>query len=711
MDKNRLEFEKGMLAQIKEIIINEISYLKHENEEIPKKYRHRYSNAAGGGDEDLIDHLINLNNIRILKLERMLENSYFGKIEYTEENGNQEKFYIGKTSITDDKNNMLVLDWRSDICSLYYEQDLGNVQYATIDGVHEGFLNLKSQIIINDGELQSVIDTDMITQDELILPFLKVNATDKMRDIVASIQKEQNMIIRYPQNQSIIVQGVAGSGKTSVALHRIAYLLYQNSQLKPEHFLVIGPNDCFNNYISNVLPNLDSEWVGQLTFNDLLNIVYNDKTKVIKQAEDEVIAGYKNSIDYKNDIDNFLNEMLDNIDYTLVVEGIEIFDSSKIKTYLSSAKGSIRDRIDIAISKTITYIKEYADQLENSVFKILEKSLSQSSSQEEKKLVYDKKVKIRKILKSGCKDEVKKIFSKFKQKPLEIYRDFIKHFDKYCCLLSDEKIQELQTSTVNYLNKKSITSSDIAALLYINVEVSKSKINGQYKHVVIDEAQDLGLFQFYILKKLYSNAVFSIYGDIAQSIYSYKSIDDWNVVNEKIFGNTAKQLILRHCYRTTAEITEESNKVLKNLQLVESEPVLRHGIKVKYINQDYFTEIELLLDKKYESIAIICKDEKEKEEVFKKLGKRVHGLHLVHKDDLTYNGGVCIIDVEASKGLEFDAVIINDASDKKYTQSIVDQKKLYVSMTRALHELIINYDTDLTKTLQSDNKVYKIDNR
>ena len=250
-DLNRWEEEKKYLEKVKELIKCEIVKLENDLIEIPKQYRHRYSDVAGG-DEDLVDTLITMTKGRINKLELTKNNCYFGQFQFIDDLiGICEKFYIGKTTVSDNIGNVFTLDWRAPICSLYYDQKMDDASYISNGQVHTGKLVSKSQIKIINGELKDIIDTDSVTSDELIVSFLKQSVGNKMKDIVASIQHEQNKIIRSPINKNLIIQGVAGSGKTSVALHRVAYLLYNEKKYKPEQFLVIGPNNCFNDYSSN----------------------------------------------------------------------------------------------------------------------------------------------------------------------------------------------------------------------------------------------------------------------------------------------------------------------------------------------------------------------------------------------------------------------------------------------------------------------------
>lgn len=700
-DLERLEREKKYLQNVKDLIKKEIERLDVEIKEIPNRFKKRYSDTSGG-DEDLIESLINQAIHKKEQLQRMLDNCYFGQFVFTDDElQKRETFYLGKTSVIND-GQMYVIDWRAPISTLYYEQDLGHVEYESNEGMRSGLMDLKSQIRIKKGELEEVIDTDLMTKDELILPFLKAAATDKMKDIVASIQKEQNEIIRAPINKTLIVQGVAGSGKTSVALHRIAYLLYQYNKYTADQFLVIGPNKCFNNYTSMVLPDLDSEGINQITFSELLEKC-KLKVKVIEDNESKGVCNYKSSLAYKDSLNKFISGLFNTVHTSISLYDTELISETLIDKYLDTAIGSFKERINVTMDKCISYIKSRQEELLDEISKNLK---------EEKKKHPEKDIQIftitqeaKKQLQKGCRDLVKKEFSKFNYKTLDLYKMFIENFEVFEKKLSQEEIVKIKQMTLTNLSNKVVATSDIPALLYLSIITNEKSTNHNYVHIVIDEAQDYGLFHYYVLRLMFNNATFSIFGDLGQSIYAYKSISSWDDVNKYIFNNNADVAYLNESYRTTKEITLEANKILGRLSLPVAEPVLRTGKPVAYINDSNIEkEIADMLENNYSSIALICKTDEEARTMFKQLHKKFEKIKLVKGNDNTYSGGLCVVDVNSSKGLEFDSVIINDASEQVYASTnTTDLKKLYVAMTRALHELKICYSNDLTNSLTNSN--------
>jgi len=705
-DMQRWAEEKKYLEKVKELISSEMVKLEQDLIDIPKQYRKRYSDVAGG-DEDLVDSLIAMTKNRINKLELTKNNCYFGQFSFIDDLiGICEKFYVGKTTISDKSGNVFTLDWRAPVCSLYYDQKMDNVSYMSNGEEHTGKLVNKSQIKINNGDLIDIIDTDSVTSDELIVSFLKQSVGNKMKDIVASIQREQNEIIRAPFKKDLIIQGVAGSGKTSVALHRVAYLLYNEKKYKPEQFLVIGPNSCFNDYISMVLPSLDSEGIQQLTYIDLFKKYINMKINNINQETNLEIASYKTSLRYKEDIEQFINDYINSIKFAVCFEEVEIVSNETIKTYLKSSTGTLKQRFDMVIIRIVNYIKNYADVIEDKLreeIKLGNYDLKGESS-------FDFYQRIRKELKNGCKNMIKKELYKYYLQPVELYKKFLEEFDIYCYKLDNFTINELIKTTLKRLNNKIITEEDIPALLYLSNIISPNELFENTVHVIVDEAQDYGLFHFYMLKTIFSNSTYSIFGDLAQSIYSYKAIENWNELNEKIFDDKANVLNLNQSYRTTQEISLEANKVLDFLGLGNANPVLRSGEEVTYDASDsIYLHIINMKNKGYNSIAVLCKDEEEVNDKYIYLQKLFPEIRKINSKDNAYEGGLCIIDVKSAKGLEFDAAIISDASENRYNSDVsVDYKKLYVAMTRALHELVICSNGDLTLALKKEkNKQLK----
>lgn len=711
------EEEKRRLEYTLDVIDNEIR-LKEKNVENLKTDSSKLSfeDRLRGTHFQLNAQLTNEGN-NIYNLQRAKNSPYFGRIDFLS-NGekNAVKIYIGKTGIYSN-NSEIVKDWRAPISSLYYDSELGKVQYDSLSGVQTGALILKRQIDIKDGKLLEVNDSSLVSNDELLKPYLSLNADNKMKDIVASIQKEQNNIIRKPLNTNFIVQGVAGSGKTSVALHRIAFLIYNlQNKITSDKFLVIGPNDYFLNYISYILPELDTSPIEQETLLTLLNEYTGEEFSIINKEEKGInveinrkIEKYKSSLEYKRVLVNFMNNYFSEylVSEDFIIDDQVVFSKEFIKEKLLSSSSK---KIDIDGTKL--YLKNKYKENMDEIYEKLNKKyrdvyISLPFDDPEREKAVKRSNELSKLVKKDGLKLLNKYLKKLDESILQIYIKFISTIDSNIKDLDEKELLYLQKSTLMNLKRKNISFVDIPALMFIEFIKNGKKL--KYKQVIIDEAQDYGLFHFNVLKEITDNAIFSIYGDLAQSIYSYRGVNSWNEVNENIFNNKCEILELSKSYRTTIEITNNANSVLNYLNLKTANPVIRHGNDVLFLDassdDDYkIQQINDWINKGYKTIAIICKDDKEVKLVEEKLLKANLNVKSLSLNDKEYNGGLFVLTSSASKGLEFDAVMINDASEKKYSSnSDLDMHLLYVASTRALHELIILYNNELTTVYKENN--------
>ncbi|MDD5865294.1 MAG: RNA polymerase recycling motor HelD [bacterium] len=718
--KNIVKEEKDYFHYVKESLEKEKEYCIKEMREIPN----RYTNVLQG-DAFLVEGLMTTQATKLRQLELSEKKPYFGRIDFLSDGSNNvAKVYIGKTTIHGDNNEIVTTDWRTPICSLYYDSDLGRSSYEAPSGIIHGDLKLKRQIIIENGEFIDAFDTSLVSNDELLQPYLSINADNKMKTIIASIQKEQNAIIRRPITENIIVQGVAGSGKTSVALHRIAYLVFNlEKKINSSQFLLIGPNNYFLNYISSILPELETDPVEQETYLNLINNLIKDKlvldsNTVFNQKgnkeEYKKIQAFKTSLEYKKILDDF---MCDYLSYGIVQEGFkingeEIYTVEEIRKVLFSEINSYPN-FDSASRYFVSNFKNHIEDIYsklNQKYRVVYMSDLPKDNPIRKEAVF-KSVELNNIIKNNGVKLIKNYFKKLELGILNIYKLFIANIGNYTKELSEIEIMKLQKETLLLLKKKKVSFEDLPALLHIN-NLLYGK-NPNYNHIVIDEAQDYGLFHFDALKETFPNSTFSIYGDLAQSIYSYRGIKNWKSVATYIFDNNCSILNLNKSYRTTIEITDNANKVLRQMNLNEAEPVIRHGTNITFGEFAKYDEYKIAkinewINKGYKTLAIICKTDKEAENVYNSLKK--FGIDITHikANDMEYNGGVFVLTSELSKGLEFDAVLINNASSKVYDENNIDDMHLlYVAGTRALHEMDILYDNVLCPVFFSEKKVDK----
>ena len=707
-----LEYEKKKLEKVEE----ELEEIQSGEEQIlrtlPKKY---------GNNPVLLSNLMSSTATKITNIARMKEKPYFARIDFKEDKKpNKEKLYIGKVGVTDLDGNVVITDWRAPVSTLYYDANLGKVEYNAPEGKIKGELSLKRQIIIQNKNVEEIFDVDSVSDDELLKPYLGASADNRLKNIVASIQSEQNNIIRKSIEENLIVQGVAGSGKTTVALHRIAYLMYNNAnRYKANQFMVIGPNRFFINYISNVLPDLDASNAVQVTYEELASdftcekLIFEDSTKklsdIIDKKAPKDYLKFKSSLKYKELLEKYLNNYEKTVisDTGVIINNIQVLSKDEVMETFNEVIGEcLEQRLDMTARVLSNRIKN-DDTIYNRVKnRMLELEKNEDNIDKKRKIAKQELDMLKDLTNTGFEKQIKKYVSISNLKSINIYKDFVENVDKLY-LENDVDINSLKENTLKSLKSRIIENEDIAAIMFIRLYLFG---NGEYKNikcVVIDEAQDFGIFSYFVLKKLLSNATFSIFGDMAQGIYSYRAIGDWNEIKENVIFD-AEFLNLKKSYRTSIEIMNEANKVSEAIGLGRANPVIRSSGPIIKTNIEKDKEALYIVNrvKEYQSqgfksIAIVYKDQTNMMELNRLLKKEKIESEIIYKDQEKYNGGVCILTSYLSKGLEFDVVIIADADDSIYlSNNILDMKLLYVAMTRALHKLELIYNNNICKYLK-----------
>lgn len=594
------------------------------------------------------------------KLFRIQNNPYFGAITF-KSGDNSDKIYIGITHVEDDEK-YYVHDWRAPISSMFYDYGVGNAEYESPSGKISGEITNKRQFKIEQGNLIRVFDNSINIDDDMLQEVLSTSSNEKMKNIVNTIQQEQNLIIRNTEDRNLIVQGIAGSGKTSVALHRIAFLLYKIENLKSNNILIFSPNQIFSEYISNVLPELGEDNTMQTTFHDFLKTFINEYKEVesftsfverfYKYEElNPLLVKYKQSDEIINDLNKYITDFVNNIEF---VNDLLTHDFDIAKNELNYL---LKDRY--------------------SKFNLLDRinSIAERICRDYYKGKKHKFMSVRALL-------IKNLNYKFDYK--DIYKNFFysKYFiNGYNGEISNNEINKITRSkTINY--------EDACLFVYIKGLLEGFEYKGLIKEVVIDEAQDYSKLQYIIIKNIFKKSSFTILGDINQTINPYYKYNSLKVLCE-LFGDS-KYLELTKTYRSSQEIIEYTNKIL-NLNYVSAirkankrEVLLRN--EKENLKEQLIMDINMLLHDKF-SIAIITKNDNEAKKIYELLKDEYEYLRLLNSNTVDFDKRLVIVPVYIAKGLEFDASIIYTNIDDKYTS---DEKYLYyVACTRTQHQLIV----------------------
>ncbi len=602
-------------------------------------------------DNDLEISMMMKKGEYLQKLYKIQNNPYFGRIVFSD-GINKDNVYIGITHVTDDNNNYYVHDWRSPICNLFYDYEVGKASYMAPMGKIEGEITLKRQYTIKDGKLLHIFDNNTNIDDELLQEVLASADNDKMKNIVNTIQAEQNTVIRNTDDKNLIVQGIAGSGKTSVALHRIAFLLYKIENLNSNNVLIFSPNKIFSEYISNVLPELGESNTMQTTINDFLDMEIKEFRHVetftafiersYQDREDYEFIKYKQSDRVYDDIDEYINSMC---------EKARFLDDLFMRDY-SYTKSELDYMLNVRYEKF-----PLGERIKFMAEKISENNFNGSISRSKKIMreLYDR-INIERDL-------------------VKIYIDFFN--SRYSKIKKD----------ISYIkNDKDMLHYDDACLyVYMKCKLYGYNYNTYIKEIVIDEAQDYSLGQLKLISKIFRNASYTILGDINQTInpyYRYESLEDI----KKILPDS-KYIELTKTYRSSEEIVEYSNRVLGLNHVTairRNKPVPVDEVVEGELNSQLRHDIEeCKLHGK--SIAIITKNQDECDKIYKMLSDT--GISKIDNSSKKFNRKFIVVPVYMAKGLEFDSVIIYTDKNNKYTK---DEKYLYyVAITRAQHKLIV----------------------
>ena len=672
----------------------------------------------------------------VLHLTAARRKPYFTRINFTEESGESQVYYIGKhTVMKQDAIEPEVVDWRAPIANLYYSGQIGPMHYVTPDGEVRGELTLKRQLGIENSELQTIFDTDVVGQEAYLQSVLGATTGDRLRDIVTSIQAEQNFVIRYPLDRSLVVQGVAGSGKTTIALHRIAYLLYTfQDRLEPEHVLILAPNPLFLNFIAGVLPDLGVEKVRQTTFprfvadwldNLLPRVNQADLTdKVLSLPEEERdrmtrLMRYKGSLE----MTHRLSDWLDRVESRMPPEEdirfgpVTLFTSGRLRTLLledekpfplnrrlAEFRKELTSRTKDAAAKVKEWLKTETDRRVD----LLRSTLPEGESRRLRLVkLYDSRDQRLKETDQKVKPFIESVMARFPAfSPIQLYRDF-------CADLLAEAKEGSDAAlaaeyTLDHVSGTRVDAEDVALIGLIAMRTHELP-RLDIRHVVIDEAQDFSMAEFLLLQRMTRGATMTVVGDLMQGIRSWRGMTDWRPLTEGLFEGKAASHQLLTSYRSTIEIMDLALRVARKRPVPGQEnarPVLRHGPEPELIAFRSAAEQEQGIERivrawqaeGLKSIAVIDRTAAQLKAVAQLLPEDLNA-RMLDVDAAEFEAGLLLARASDVKGFEFDGVIIANASDKRFPDRELDARLLYVCLTRPLHRVACLYEKQLTPLL------------
>ena len=653
----------------------------------------------------LLNNTITLNEHMkkaLLRNEHALKKAYFGRIDYFDEDSQtEESLYIGRGGISRDKTNWAVVDWRAPVANAYYENGIGKCSYPSPDGKQIPIeLKLKRTYEIEGEQLLDFYDSETIANDELLTKYLAKNKQVVLGEIIATIQKEQNEIIRKSPHQNIIVQGVAGSGKTTVAMHRISYILYNYENVfRPEDFYIIGSNRILLNYITGVLPDLDVYGVKQMTMEELFTRLLYEEWH---EGDYKIVStGQKGSIKGTSKWYRELSEYCKILEWrTIPREEIVLNKKQFVEGFYNGTAGvhditegkpvSPKDLVMLLTQEDIEkYIRETPNVSMQSKIEMLNKRTMVKIKNEllGKHVAYveSEKKAIRKAFHS-------KFGGVYKKSVYDIYREFL--------------MKQKAAGAEIEIPDKNLDVYDLAALAFIYKRIKETDPIREAHHIVIDEAQDFGMMVYSVLKYCIPGCTYTIMGDVSQNIHFGFGLTDWKELQKLILtGDYDSFGVLKKSYRNTVEISEFATNILKHgsFAIYPVEPIIRHGDAVlleECSNFDAIIQKSAKLIKEWQkkeltTIAVICRNTKEVEKTTQELSKHVEVLEN-DPERAVFGNGVMVLTVEYTKGLEFDCVLILNPTREDYPTDDGHARLLYVAATRALHELAVLHCGDLT---------------
>lgn len=619
---------------------------------------------------------------KLSEFTKLKETPYFGKVGFIDE-GDKEEIYVGRYGLTPEESyEAAIVDWRAPVASLFYKGITGETSYKSPNGEIPVDIKERRQLIVKKGMLEGYFDSDIDVKDEILQMILSSNAGEKLKDIVMSIQQEQDEIIREERMKVVVVNGVAGSGKTTIALHRVAYLLYNFREQLTDKVLIFGPNDIFIDYISDVLPTLGESGISQQTF---IGFAYNEI------GLDERVIDFPN---YLEDVLKGNEDVINKIKYKSSKEFIEFLDE-KIKSY---EENYFTIKPLNFMGEEIVSVEEIKELFNNHykympLFRrsqkaklIITSKLKDKRDEKVRELNSKVKEKLVSLTPEELAIEENNIEFERKNSVRDIVREVMKSKAELEEWISNENIVNMYKE---FMKVETLTYLDLPAILYLMIKLDGKKVKQDIRHIVIDEAQDYSYLQFLVLKELTGCKSYTVVGDSNQRLIKVDEVPAMLKLKE-LFGGFVKDFSLNKSYRSTYQIMEYASKLLDEKAVV---PFVRKGefdvLETKVPENDKEGLIDVLLElleeyeeEKYENIAIITTGKEQLKQIAPEL-KKFTKILAFDKEEMIYKGGRVLVPSYYAKGLEFDGVIIVDFDEN------TDDLVKYIMATRALHRLSI----------------------
>lgn len=670
-------------------------------------------------------------NRQLKTLERLKDSPYFGRIDFKEDgSGEPVPIYIGIATLMDEgEEEFLIYDWRAPISSLYYDYSPGPAQYETMDGTVSGEMTLKRQFIIKKGKIEGMFDTGVTIGDHLLQAVLGRHADTQMKSIVATIQKEQNRIIRNEKSKMLLVQGAAGSGKTSAALQRVAYLLYAHRKtLSSENMLLFSPNPLFNSYVSTVLPELGEENMKQTTYKEFVedrlggSFTFEDP---FEQLEYYLAAGdgddtrrlaairYKASLKFKALIDRYVRylEKQNLIFKPITFRGRTLFTPEQIQRYFYETERTLTipyrmEKVAERLLKELTdlerrearepWVEDIVEVLDDKVYRKAYEKLykkgrisGQSSNDFDVMRNYLGRLIVKKRFKPIRKRIKRLAFIDVQATYAQLFR-LAPEFAREDGSLPDQW-EEISRFTIEQLEKDNWLWEDVTPFLYLRDHLMGRIANRDIRHVFIDEAQDYTPFQLAYLKALFPNSKMTLLGDINQAIYAYALTAPSVLAEDGDPEKGIEKITLLRSYRSTRPIVEFTKPLIPGGERII--PFNRDGEKPTLcvvedeaaLDEKVVARIQQLQAAGHQTIAVIGKTMAESAAIYFRLKDRLP-VQLLDKETYTFKKGIVVIPSYLAKGIEFDAVLVYNASKEQYRKES-ERHVFYTVCTRAMHEL------------------------